>query len=114
MCLILRCVSAAPRYAGGGAHKSGGDVIVDVKRLRSILTWMAEVPEADMEACMTMEQMGFPVRRGGGEIEYEDQIEDEDEDWRIEGMGRWLASHHGMAEIKRLDLGNLNPSTKVA
>ena len=45
----------------------------------------AEVPEGDMEAWMTTEQMGFPVRRGDGEIT------DEEEEWRNEGVGRWLA-----------------------
>ena len=81
----MRCVAADPRYVGRGAHISGGDVIVDVKGLRAILKWTAEVPEGEMEAWMTTEQMGFPVRRGDGEIK------DEEEEWRKEGVGRWLA-----------------------
>ena len=83
--LGMRCVAADPRYVGRGAHISGGDVIVDVKGLRAILKWTAEVPEGEMEAWMTTEQMGFPVRRGDGEIK------DEEEEWRKEGVGRWLA-----------------------
>ena len=71
---------------GRGEHKSGGDVIADVHGLRAIPKWTAEVPEVDMEAWMTTEQMGFPVRRGDGEIT------DEEEDWRNEGVGRWLAT----------------------
>ena len=53
-------------------------MVVDVKGLRAILKWTEEVPEEDLEAWMTTEQMGFPVRRGDGEIT------DEEEDWRSE------------------------------